>query len=73
MKGPPHPWNEQLRLFPREHALWGAETKSLQDNNLLCGHVEGGQYCVGVRGHKGEHVWDPKPLNRGEKRRLKRG
>jgi hypothetical protein len=61
MKGPPHPWDEGLRLLPREHPLWDAETQSLRQNHLLCGYNRGDEWCVGVKGHSGEHMWDRKP------------
>jgi hypothetical protein len=57
---PPHPWDQGIRIVPRGHELFGAETVALIDEGMLCGAREGGLICVGVKGHTdNQHMWEP--------------
>jgi hypothetical protein len=56
---PPHPWDQGIRITPRGHELFDAETEALKQEGKLCGIREGGMYCAGVAGHGEGHLWVP--------------
>jgi hypothetical protein len=53
-----HPWDQGLRVTPRGHDLFAAETAALAQEGMLCGEKMTGHVCVGVKNHRdGEHIW----------------
>jgi hypothetical protein len=67
-KGPPHPWDQGLRVLPQGHELFNAETEALHQAGRLCREsdpLDLNMECVAVRGHPaGQHIWRTRGVDR---------
>ena len=57
-----HPWDQGVRVTPKGHEMFDAETEALRQEGKLCGYrVAHHHECVLVKGHPGYHLFQSIP------------